>query len=224
MEQRPYDITVLGLCETKWTQSGQVKLNTGKMVLYSCQNEWHSCCYKRSRTVSSAGRKQDQRSFVLLQEVQNALVSWEGAGPTIIRAVTRGPERSRQLGGSRTNDHSCCYKRSRTLSSAGREQDQRSFVLLQEVQNSLVSWEEAGPTIIRAVTRGPERSRQLGGSRTNDHSCCYKRSRTLSSAGRKQDQRSFVLLQEVQNGLVSWEETGPTIIYALFTTKMNRSG
>ena len=28
-ERRAYNITVLGLCETRWTQLGQVRLNTG---------------------------------------------------------------------------------------------------------------------------------------------------------------------------------------------------
>ena len=38
-ERRAYNITVLWLCETRWTQSGQVRLNTGEMILYSGHEE-----------------------------------------------------------------------------------------------------------------------------------------------------------------------------------------
>ena len=38
-EQRAYNITVLGLGETRWTQTGQVRLNTGEMILYSGHEE-----------------------------------------------------------------------------------------------------------------------------------------------------------------------------------------
>lgn len=34
-EIKNYNITALGLSETSWTQSGQVKLSTGEMVLHS---------------------------------------------------------------------------------------------------------------------------------------------------------------------------------------------
>ena len=38
-EQSAYNITVLGLGETRWTQTGQVRLNTGEMILYSGHEE-----------------------------------------------------------------------------------------------------------------------------------------------------------------------------------------
>ena len=38
-ERRTYNITVLGLCETRWTQSGQVRLNSREMILYSGHEE-----------------------------------------------------------------------------------------------------------------------------------------------------------------------------------------
>ena len=38
-ERRAYNITVLGLCETRWTQSGQVRLNIGELILYSGHEE-----------------------------------------------------------------------------------------------------------------------------------------------------------------------------------------
>ena len=34
-ERRRYKIAVLGLCETRWTQSGQIRLSTGENLLYS---------------------------------------------------------------------------------------------------------------------------------------------------------------------------------------------
>ena len=34
-EMRRYNIAVLGLCETRWTQYGQVRLITGKTLLFS---------------------------------------------------------------------------------------------------------------------------------------------------------------------------------------------
>ena len=36
---RNCNITVLGLFETRWTQSGQMRLTTGEMVLYSGHEE-----------------------------------------------------------------------------------------------------------------------------------------------------------------------------------------
>ena len=38
-EQRAYNITVLGLGETRWRQTGQVRLNTGEMILFSGHEE-----------------------------------------------------------------------------------------------------------------------------------------------------------------------------------------
>ena len=32
-EKRAYNISILGLCETRWTKSGQTRLNTGDTVL-----------------------------------------------------------------------------------------------------------------------------------------------------------------------------------------------
>ena len=38
-EKRAYTISSLGLCETRWTKSGQTRLNTGDTVLYSGHEE-----------------------------------------------------------------------------------------------------------------------------------------------------------------------------------------
>ena len=72
-ERRAYNITVLGLCETRWTQSGQVRLNTGEMILYSGHEEEDA-----DHTEGVA--------LMLSHEAQNALINWEAAGPRIIYA------------------------------------------------------------------------------------------------------------------------------------------
>ena len=35
MEMRRYNISVLGIVETRWTQTGQFRLATGELILYS---------------------------------------------------------------------------------------------------------------------------------------------------------------------------------------------
>ena len=72
-ERRAYNITVLELCETRWTQSGQVRLNTGEMILYSGHEE-------------EDAHHTEGVAFMLSHEAQNALISWEAAGPRIIYA------------------------------------------------------------------------------------------------------------------------------------------
>ena len=72
-ERRAYNITVLGLCETRWTQSGQVRLNTGEMILYSGHEE-------------EDAHHTEGVAFMLSHEAQNALINWEAAGPRIICA------------------------------------------------------------------------------------------------------------------------------------------
>ena len=71
-EQHAYNIMVLGLCETRWTQRGQVRLNTAEMILYSGHEEEDAhdkegVAHKWHRVPSSAGRQQDQGSFMLIQ-------------------------------------------------------------------------------------------------------------------------------------------------------------
>ena len=67
-QRRAYNITVLGLCETRWTQSGQVRLNTREMILYSGHEE-------------EDAHHTEGVAFMLSHEAQNALISWEAAGP-----------------------------------------------------------------------------------------------------------------------------------------------
>ena len=72
-ERRAYNITVLGLCETRWAQSGQVRLNTGEMILYSGHEE-------------EDAHHTEGVALMLSHEAQNALIKWEAAGPRIIYA------------------------------------------------------------------------------------------------------------------------------------------
>ena len=72
-ERRAYNITVLGLCETRWTQSGQVRLNTGEMILYSGHEE-------------EDAHHTEGLALMLSHEAHNALINWEAAGPRIIYA------------------------------------------------------------------------------------------------------------------------------------------
>ena len=72
-ERRAYNITVLGLCETRWTQSGQFRLNTGEIILYSGHKE-------------EDAHHTEGVAFMLSHEAQHALISWEAAGPRIIYA------------------------------------------------------------------------------------------------------------------------------------------
>ena len=67
-ERRAYNITVLGLCETRWTQSGQVRLNTGEIILYSGHEE-------------EDAHHTEGVALMLSLEAQNALINWEAAGP-----------------------------------------------------------------------------------------------------------------------------------------------
>ena len=72
-ERRAYNITVLGLHETRWTQSGQIRLNTGEMILYLGHEE-------------EDAHHTEGVAFMLSHEAQNALISWEAAVPRIIYA------------------------------------------------------------------------------------------------------------------------------------------
>ena len=75
-ERRAYNITVLELCETRWTQSGQVRLNTGEMILYSGHEE-------------EDAHHTEGVALMLSHEAQNALINWEAAGPRIIYASNK---------------------------------------------------------------------------------------------------------------------------------------
>ena len=68
---RSYNITVLGLCQTRWLQSGQVRLQTGETVLY--------LGHKHDNAPHTEGV-----ALMLSPEAKCSLISWEAAGPRII--------------------------------------------------------------------------------------------------------------------------------------------
>ena len=72
-EMRRFNLAVLGLCETRWTQSGQLRLTTGELILYSGHEEEDA---PHSEGVG----------LLLRKEAQKALIGWEARGSRIITA------------------------------------------------------------------------------------------------------------------------------------------
>ena len=60
-EKRAYNISILGLCETRWTKSGQTRLNTGS---HDEQNAPH----------------REGVALMLSHQAYNAIISWEALG------------------------------------------------------------------------------------------------------------------------------------------------
>ncbi|VDO95979.1 unnamed protein product [Schistosoma margrebowiei] len=73
MEMRRYNLAVLGISETHWTQAGQKWLATGEMLLYSGHEEDNA---PHTRGVA----------LMLSKVARNALVGWESHGSRIIKA------------------------------------------------------------------------------------------------------------------------------------------
>ena len=62
-EMRRFNLALLGLCETRWTQSGQLRLTTGEIILYSGHEEDdapHSYWGRRHREHLLAGKPEDR--------------------------------------------------------------------------------------------------------------------------------------------------------------------
>ncbi|VDO87444.1 unnamed protein product [Schistosoma margrebowiei] len=72
-QMRRYNLPVLGISETHWTQAGQQRLNTREMLLYSGHEEDNA-----PHTHGVA--------LMLSKVAQNALVVWESHGSRIIKA------------------------------------------------------------------------------------------------------------------------------------------
>ena len=69
-EMQRYNLDILGISETHWSQSGQRKLKTGELILYSGEEELHR------RGVA----------MFLSKKVSKTLRGWEAHGPRIILA------------------------------------------------------------------------------------------------------------------------------------------
>ncbi|VDP53977.1 unnamed protein product [Schistosoma margrebowiei] len=70
---RRYNLEVLRISETHWTQFGQQRLTTGELLLYSGHEE------------ENAPHTQGV-TLMLSKQAQNALIGWESHGPRIIKA------------------------------------------------------------------------------------------------------------------------------------------
>ena len=75
-EMRNYNIALLGLSETRWLQAGEVRLQTGELVLYSGHEE-------------EGANHTEGVGFMLSKHAQRALIGWEAHGPRIIKASFR---------------------------------------------------------------------------------------------------------------------------------------
>ncbi|VDO47431.1 unnamed protein product [Schistosoma margrebowiei] len=72
-EMKRYNIGVLGISETHWTQVGQQQLASGELLLYSGHDEENS---PHTKGVA----------LMLSKQAQNALMGWESRGARIIKA------------------------------------------------------------------------------------------------------------------------------------------
>ncbi|VDP80890.1 unnamed protein product, partial [Schistosoma curassoni] len=72
-EMRRYNLKVLGISETHWTQVGQQQLTSGELLLYSGHEE------------ENAPHTQGV-ALMLSKQAQKALIAWESHGPRIIKA------------------------------------------------------------------------------------------------------------------------------------------
>ena len=72
-EMRNYNISILGISESRWTDSGQKRLATGEMLLFSGHEQ------------ENAPHTQGV-AFMLSKAAQKALIGWEAHGPRLITA------------------------------------------------------------------------------------------------------------------------------------------
>ncbi|VDO85373.1 unnamed protein product, partial [Schistosoma margrebowiei] len=72
-EMRRYNLELLGISETRWTQVGQQRLTSGELLLYSGHEE------------ENAPHTQGV-ALMLFKQAQNALIGWESHEPRIIKA------------------------------------------------------------------------------------------------------------------------------------------
>ena len=73
-EMRRYDISLLGLSETRWLQAGLTRLATGELLLYSGQED--------ENVAHTEGV-----AIMLSNTAQKALTGWEAHGPRMIKAT-----------------------------------------------------------------------------------------------------------------------------------------
>ena len=79
-EMRNYRLSILGISESRWSGSGQRRLITGELLLFSGHGQ------------ENAPHTQGV-ALMLSRTTQRALIGWEGHGPRIITATFRTNER-----------------------------------------------------------------------------------------------------------------------------------
>ena len=72
-EMRNYNISLLGLCETRWLQAGQMRLTSGEMILYSGHTD-------------DGAPHTEGVALMLAPEAQRSLIGWEPVNSRIITA------------------------------------------------------------------------------------------------------------------------------------------
>ncbi|VDP41651.1 unnamed protein product [Schistosoma margrebowiei] len=82
-EMTRYNLEILGISETHWTQVGQQRLTSGELLLYSGHEE------------ENAPHTQGV-ALMLSKQAQNALIGWESHGPRIIKASFKTKRRALQ--------------------------------------------------------------------------------------------------------------------------------
>ena len=83
-EMRRYNLTILGLSETRWTEAGTQRLTSGETILYSG--------HEGDNAPHTAGV-----GIMLTEEANRALLRWEAHGPRIITASFRTKKRNIML-------------------------------------------------------------------------------------------------------------------------------
>ena len=73
-EMRKYNLEMLGISETHWTQVGQQRLSSRELLLYSGHEE-ENAPYTQGV------------ALMLSRKAQNALIGWESHGPRIVKAT-----------------------------------------------------------------------------------------------------------------------------------------
>ena len=95
-EMRRYNITLLGLSETRWLQAGKTRLATGELLLYSGYEEEDAA-------------HEEGVAIMLSKEAQRALIGWEAHGPRMITASFRTKKKNISMNVIQcyapTNDH-----------------------------------------------------------------------------------------------------------------------
>ena len=73
-EMNNYKLSILGISETRWTKSGQKRLASGELILYSGHEE-------------EGADHSEGVGFMLSSDAQQALIGWEALGPRFITAT-----------------------------------------------------------------------------------------------------------------------------------------